>query len=63
MAYVLHDELRIAQSLKFQPLFMGMFYTHTFQNMDFNTRVELNMFFTFVVVLSEYAEVHGCKEE
>ena len=26
-----------------------MFYTRTFQILDFDTRMELNMFFTFIV--------------
>ena len=34
------DKLQSAQLLKFQPPFLGMFHTCTFQNLDFNTRVE-----------------------
>ena len=32
---------------------LGMLYIHTFQELDFGTWVELNMFFTFGVVLTE----------
>ena len=51
MAYALCDELRSAQPIEFQPkLFWGMFYTRTFQNLGFDIKIELNIFFTFVVV-------------
>lgn len=40
MARILYDELRSAQSLKFQAPFFGMFYIHTFQILDLDTRVE-----------------------
>ena len=54
MAYALCDEeLQSAETFKFQPLFLGMFYTHTFQYMDFDIRIELNMCFTFVVIVTE----------
>ena len=35
MAYALCEELRSAQALKFQHLFLGMFHTRTFQNLRF----------------------------
>lgn len=37
------DELRSAQSSKFQPLCLGMFYTHIFPSIDFDTRIELRI--------------------
>ena len=43
MAYALSDELQSAQSSKFQPLFLSMFYTRTFPSLDFDPRIELNM--------------------
>ena len=48
MACALCDELRSAQ-----PPCLDMFYTCTFQILDFDTRVELNIFYTFVLVVLE----------
>ena len=53
MAYVLCEELQSAQPLEFQTPIYNMFYTLTFHNLKINTRVELNMFFTIVVVVAE----------
>ena len=53
MAYAFCDELRSAQPLSFQPSFLGTFYTSTFHHLDFDTKVELNMFFTIIVVMVE----------
>ena len=53
MAYVLCDEFRSAQLLMCRPPCLDMFYTHTFQILDFDIRVELSMFFTIVVVVAK----------
>lgn len=52
MAYALSDELQSVQTSKFQELFLGMFYTRPFPSLDFDTRIELSMFFPFVVVVA-----------
>lgn len=49
------DELQSAQPFKIQPLCLAIFSSHTIQILYFNTRVELNMCFTFVVIVVEYA--------
>lgn len=59
MAQSLCDELQSAQLFKFQTLFMAMFVTHTSPNLDFDTKVEQNTFFTFVLVVAEQVEVEG----
>lgn len=59
MAYALCDELRSAQSLKFQPSLLGMLCTNTFQKLGFDTRVQLNIIYTFVVIVVEKEEAHG----
>ena len=51
--YVLCDELRSRLTIKPPPMFAGMFYTHTIQILDFDTKIELNTFFTFVAVVME----------
>ena len=51
--YVLCDELRSRLTIKAPPMFAGMFYTHTIQILDFETKIELNTFFTFVAVVME----------
>ena len=53
MAYGLCDELQSAHPLKYQPLFLGMSSTQTFQILDLNTKVELNMFFVIVIVVAQ----------
>ena len=45
MAHILCNELPIAQSSRLQTPFSGMFKILTFQNLDFDTRVELNVFY------------------
>lgn len=52
MPYALYDEVHNAQPLKFQPPFLDMFIQVHFKILDFDTRVELGMFFTFVVVVT-----------
>lgn len=47
------EELQNARSLKFQPLFWGMFFTLTFQNLVLDIWIEINMFFTFAIVVAE----------
>ena len=53
MVYALCDELQSALPIKFLSLFSSMFYTCTFQNLDFGTRVGLDMFCTFEPVVTE----------
>lgn len=53
------DELRSAQPLMFHPRILGMFETLAFHILDFNTRVGQNMFYTSLVVVAKWMEVHG----
>lgn len=54
MAYVFCDELQSAPPSKFQPPLLGMFYTRSFQILDYDSRdLGLNMFFTIVVVVAQ----------
>jgi hypothetical protein len=48
MAYALKF---VMNSKVLNPSLLGIFYTCTFQIIDFDIRVELNMFFIFVVVI------------
>lgn len=40
----------VLNHFNFNSLFLGMFYTHASQYLGFDTSIELNMFFTYVVV-------------
>ena len=47
-----YDEVHDAQPLKLQPSFLNMFIHVHFKIIEFNTKVELSMFFTFVLVVA-----------
>jgi hypothetical protein len=34
-------------------MFWGMFYAHTIQILDLDNEIELNMFFTYVAIVTE----------
>jgi hypothetical protein len=53
----MNSEVLNYESLQFQPPFLAMFYTCTFHNLDFNTRVEPYMFFTFLIVVLKYVKM------
>jgi len=53
MPYALYDEVHDAHPLKFQPSFLDMFIHVHFKILEFDTKVELSMFFTFVVVVAK----------
>lgn len=55
MSYVMN--LKVLSHLSCNHLFWVCLNTHEFHNLDINTRVILNMFFTFVVVVMEKVEV------
>ena len=38
-------------------MFLGMFYEHAIQILNFGTEVECNMFFTYVVYVAKFLEV------
>ena len=57
MAHILCNELPIAQSSRLQTPFSSMFKILTFHNLDFDTRVELNVFLSLVVLVAKSVKV------
>ena len=52
MAYAFHDNLRKSSTIRYSTTVFGyMIYTYILI-LDFDTRIEMNMFFTFVAVVA-----------